>query len=86
MTDRRKTLRPGRDRRQKKTFDQRAVEAVRWNADQHSAIARRAFEIYVQRGGEHGHDWDDWLQAEREILDQRRKATTPYVPPKDPQV
>ncbi|MGH9331192.1 MAG: DUF2934 domain-containing protein [Vicinamibacterales bacterium] len=30
-------------------------------------IARRAYEIYEARGGEHGRDMDDWLRAEREI-------------------
>jgi hypothetical protein len=30
-------------------------------------IARRAFEIFLSRGGEHGHDVEDWLQAERDI-------------------
>ena len=30
-------------------------------------IARRAHEIYVQRGGENGQDVEDWLQAEKEI-------------------
>lgn len=30
-------------------------------------IARRAHEIYVARGGEHGKALDDWLRAEREI-------------------
>jgi hypothetical protein len=29
-------------------------------------IARRAFEIYCERGRCHGHDFDDWLRAERE--------------------
>jgi hypothetical protein len=32
-------------------------------------IGRRAYEIYQQRGREDGHDREDWLQAEREILD-----------------
>jgi succinate dehydrogenase flavin-adding protein (antitoxin of CptAB toxin-antitoxin module) len=32
-------------------------------------IARRAYELYEQRGGVHGHDLDDWLQAERELRD-----------------
>jgi hypothetical protein len=32
------------------------------------AIARRAHEIYLARGGEHGHDVEDWVAAEREIL------------------
>jgi hypothetical protein len=30
-------------------------------------IRRCAYEIYLERGGEPGHDWEDWLQAEREI-------------------
>jgi hypothetical protein len=30
-------------------------------------IARRAFEIFCERGCEHGHDFDDWLPAEREL-------------------
>ncbi|MGA2859063.1 MAG: DUF2934 domain-containing protein [Candidatus Sulfotelmatobacter sp.] len=31
-------------------------------------IRRLAFEIYVERGREDGHDLDDWLQAETEVL------------------
>ena len=30
-------------------------------------IAARAHQIYLARGGEHGRDMEDWLQAEREI-------------------
>jgi hypothetical protein len=30
-------------------------------------IRRRAFEIHVERGGIHGCDLDDWMQAEREL-------------------
>jgi hypothetical protein len=33
------------------------------------AIAKRAYELFLERGGENGHDLDDWLQAERELLD-----------------
>jgi len=29
-------------------------------------IARRAYEIYVQRGGENGKDVEDWLRAEKQ--------------------
>lgn len=32
-------------------------------------IARRAYEIYLSRGGADGHDIDDWLDAERELQD-----------------
>ena len=30
-------------------------------------IQLRAYEIYVERGGIHGFDTDDWLQAELEL-------------------
>ena len=36
-------------------------------------ITQRAHEIYLQRGGEPGHELDDWLQAEREILGESPK-------------
>jgi hypothetical protein len=33
----------------------------------HDDIARRAYQLYEQRGGAHGRDWEDWFQAEREL-------------------
>ena len=30
-------------------------------------IRIRAYEIYMERGGQPGHDVDDWIQAKREI-------------------
>ena len=36
-------------------------------------IRQRAFEIHIERGGIHGCDLDDWLQAEREL---KEKYTT----------
>jgi len=30
-------------------------------------IRQRAYEIHLERGGVHGWDQDDWLQAEQEI-------------------
>lgn len=35
-------------------------------------IAIRAYELYEERGGEHGRDWDDWLEAENELRVRRR--------------
>ena len=32
-------------------------------------IARRAFELYCERGRQDGLDVDDWLNAERELRD-----------------
>ena len=33
----------------------------------HGEVARRAYDLYLARGCEHGRDLDDWLQAEREL-------------------
>ena len=33
----------------------------------HEQIARRAYELYLARGGEHGRHDDDWSQAERDL-------------------
>jgi hypothetical protein len=33
----------------------------------HEAIALRAYELYLERGGEDGHAVEDWLRAEREL-------------------
>ncbi|MGB2889990.1 MAG: DUF2934 domain-containing protein [Candidatus Acidiferrales bacterium] len=37
-------------------------------------IELRAHEIYVERGGAHGQDVEDWLQAERELLEKYEKT------------
>ncbi|HEX5475471.1 MAG TPA: DUF2934 domain-containing protein [Vicinamibacterales bacterium] len=34
-------------------------------------IARRAYELYLRRGGDHGRDQDDWYDAERELVGGR---------------
>jgi HSP20 family protein len=31
-------------------------------------IARRAYELFEERGYEHGHDFEDWARAEAELL------------------
>jgi hypothetical protein len=30
-------------------------------------IAEAAYQRYMQRGGQHGHDFDDWIDAERSL-------------------
>jgi hypothetical protein len=30
-------------------------------------IRRRAYQRYLDRGGDHGTDFEDWLEAEREL-------------------
>jgi hypothetical protein len=36
----------------------------------HEDIALRAYQLFEERGGEHGDDLKDWLQAERELRDR----------------
>lgn len=41
--------------------------------DLQEQIRVRAYERFLERGGEHGHDLEDWLQAEAELI---RRPTT----------
>ncbi len=45
----------------------------------HSEIARRAYDHYLARHCEHGHDLDDWLQAERELTQTARSTQRPTL-------
>jgi len=60
-----KTIKPPKDR---VTAPIQAESQHRYYEDLGSRIAERAYELYVQRGQEHGHDIEDWLEAERQIL------------------
>ncbi len=40
------------------------------------AIARRAYEMYQQRGCAHGRDLEDWLRAERELREAAMRRTS----------
>lgn len=40
-------------------------------------IARKAYELYEQRGRSHGHELDDWLEAEHLV---RAEASAPSHP------
>ena len=37
-------------------------------------IAEAAYQRYLQRGGADGRDFDDWLEAERELKARRRAS------------
>jgi len=51
-------------------------------------IRKRAYEIYLARGGAPGRELDDWLQAEQEILREREamldEASAESFPASDP--
>lgn len=40
--------------------------------DMGAAIAERAYALHLERGATHGHDLDDWLEAEREVHQRAR--------------
>jgi len=42
--------------------------------DREEQIRVRAYELYVARGGEDGHDVEDWLEAEAEISGRTERA------------
>jgi hypothetical protein len=38
----------------------------------HEMIEKKAYEIFEKRGGQHGRDLDDWLEAERIIKNTKK--------------
>jgi len=47
-----------------------------WEEDFQELIRARAYQFYEERGREHGHDLDDWIQAECEITGKKPAAST----------
>ena len=37
-------------------------------------IRNRAYQLFAEHGYEHGHDVDDWLQAEAEVMGKKPAA------------
>jgi hypothetical protein len=46
----------------------RTAQATRGAAADHECIARRAYELYEQRGRQEGRALEDWLNAERQLV------------------
>jgi hypothetical protein len=38
-------------------------------------IAEEAYAIYQSRGGDHGRDVDDWIEAERRLREKQRRGS-----------
>jgi hypothetical protein len=53
-----------------------AAEALSSAPDRPSAeaITRRAYELFLERGGTHGNDVDDWVSAELELSAAQTQA------------
>lgn len=60
---------------------------MKFSSPTHEEIAKRAYAIFLARGGKHGHDRDDWLQAEYELMQLPVRKLAELPPPqlsKDP--
>jgi hypothetical protein len=47
------------------------------------AIERRAYEIYIERGTVEGHDVEDWLAAEEELMARAEEVEAVREPASD---
>jgi len=45
-------------------------------------VKKRAFEIFLERGGINGSDMDDWLKAEAELFKNNKKPPSARKPAK----
>ena len=39
----------------------------------HDEITRVAYELYKKRGGDHGHELEDWLEAEKIVMEKNER-------------
>jgi len=47
------------------------------------AIAARAYQMFLARGGEHGFDRDDWIDARRDLMTEALAVIRPHDGPAD---
>lgn len=44
------------------------------------SVQKRAFELFIERGGVNGNDQEDWFKAENELRNKTPKAKTENRP------
>ena len=67
-SERRRSRSDGQLREQRKLLERQWMTNLHQVVDVTDAdIARRAYDLFEQRGSRDGHDVDDWLEAEREL-------------------
>ena len=57
-----------------KDVEKQSLSLVTDSGTDHETVRVRAYELYVERGMEHGHDVDDWLRAEQEAVSEKERA------------
>jgi Protein of unknown function (DUF2934) len=65
LKEEKKTMKPDSRNKQLATVEDSKIE---------EAIRQRAYELFEARGGEQGHDLEDWLRAEEEIRARKSDA------------
>ncbi|TAK07363.1 MAG: DUF2934 domain-containing protein [Candidatus Manganitrophaceae bacterium] len=63
-------------KKKKNTLKVVSAESVVNNPAIYEVITKKAYELYEKRGGRHGHDLEDWLEAERLVLSDEETATS----------
>ena len=59
------------------------MDNARQRLPSHEEIAKRAYEIFLARGGAPGHDMDDWLQAQYELMKLPVREIAKLEPPQE---
>lgn len=69
-------------RKKEKTTSQKAQPTRLTLSDEelYEQVARQAYELYQQRGEEHGHDLEDWLTAEQLVQEELLHGPLPEEP------
>ncbi len=67
--------------RKRQNAELRKPEMTESLEDLQQKVRQRAYELYELRGREEGHDWDDWLKAESEVIGKavRNELSQPIV-------
>ena len=55
--------------------DRQRLSVVSGNHVDEELIKKRAYELYQERGMEDGHDVEDWLRAEEEVMPRETQST-----------
>jgi hypothetical protein len=64
-------------RKKKRDFPESSLDSLALTEE---SIRKRAYELFEQRGYEHGHDVDDWLQAKAELMEKEPTPSADETP------
>jgi hypothetical protein len=62
---------PRRTRAASKAADTSSGNGAASREPSHDEIRHRAYERYLERGGNHGRHFDDWVEAEKELRNRK---------------